>query len=232
MTRRSLAKFGLAAMLLGLAALPARANLVTVNQVDGVNFSYTAVDTNNTLVVTFDPSSLVTKINGSVISPTLAATFAQLTLSPVVTTDITPGLSSQFFPNFTPNTPGLPGYGISDLTSASVLFDYGITSGLVNGDGLTMTGAVALDPTGATTFTQGSTTYDFSNFNNFTFFTLSLGTQDATGTLIYNTLLAGNGTFSGTGQFDQFVATVPEPSSVLLLGIGGIVTVLGRRRRK
>ncbi|HEY7088451.1 MAG TPA: PEP-CTERM sorting domain-containing protein [Tepidisphaeraceae bacterium] len=219
--------FSLSASLLALTTLSARAAVVPVSQIDGVNFSYTAVDTNGVLVVTFDPTSLVTKINGSVISPTLPATFAQLTLSPTQLTDDIPGLSGHFVPNL--NTTK---YGISSLTppgSPNVVFDYSISFGQVSANGLTMTGVDALDPASATTFTQGATTYDFSGFVNFNTYTLSLGTQDATGVLVYNVLKSGNGTFSGTGQFDQFTQVVPEPASIVLLG--GVLTVVARRRK-
>jgi hypothetical protein len=94
-----------------------------------------------------------------------------------------------------------------------------------------MTGTLALDPASGTTFTQGATTYNFSPFQNFTSFTLSLGTQDATGVLIYDVLKSGNGTFSGTGQFDQFITPTPEPASIMLLGIGGVLTIVLRRRK-
>jgi hypothetical protein len=232
MNLRVWAKFGLAAFLLAVTTLPARAGLVTVNRVDGVNFSYTAVDTNGVLTVTFDPASMVTKINGSVISPTLAATFAQLTLNTKPTIDDIPGLSLHFFPPLNSTQ-----YGISTLTPPSapnVVFNYSIAGGQNFADGLTLTGAVQLAPGSATTFTQGTTTYDFSAFQNVAFFTLSLGTQDTTGTLMNSVLAAGNGTFAGTGQFDQFITTtmIPEPASVVLLGIGGVVAVAARRRRK
>jgi hypothetical protein len=223
-------KLGFVALFLGVTTLSARAAIITANALDGVNFSYTAVDTNGVLAVTFDPSSLVTKIDGSIISPTLSSTFAQLTLSPTQLTDDIPGLSGHFVPNL--NTTK---YGITSLTppgAPNVVFDYSITFGQVAANGLTMTGDVALDPASALTYTQGSTTYNFSPFNTFATYTLSLGTQDGTGVLIYNTMKSGNGTFSGTGQFDQFTPPVPEPASMgLLLGIGGLVTMAARRRR-
>ena len=221
-------RFSVGALLLAVTGLSAHA-AVSVNQVDGVNFSYTAVDTNGTLVVTFDTASSVTKINGSLISPTLAAVFAPMTLSPSQLTDDIPGLSGHFTPNLNETK-----YGISSLTPAgapNVVFDYSISFGQVSANGLTMAGAIALDPASATTFTQGSTTYDFSAFATFTSFTLSLGTQASDPTLIYDALKSGNGTFSGTGQFDQFATPVPEPASMVLLGIGGLFTLAARRRK-
>jgi len=230
MLRRNLVKLCLTAIALAGSALPAHAAFITVNRVDGVNFSYSAVDTGGVLTVTFDPASFVTKINGSLISPPLSAVFAPLTLTTQPTTDDIPGLSLHFIPPLNQTQ-----YGISSLSppsSPNVVFDYSITFGQVSANGLTMTGVVALDPASATTFTSGADTYDFSAFTNFTFFTLSIGTQDSTGTLIYDTLKAGNGSFAGTGQFDQFVTVIPEPASVVLLGIGGIVTTVVARRRR
>jgi hypothetical protein len=217
-------KFSLVAFLLAATTLSVRA--VSVNQADGVNFSYTAVDTNGVLTVTFDPASLVTKINGSIRSPTLPATFAQLTLSPTLLTDDILGLSGHFIPNLNSTK-----YGISSLTPASsnVVFDFSISFGQASANGLTMTGSIALDPASGTMFTQG-TTYDFSPFQNFGTFTLSLGTQNSDPTLLYDVLKSGNGTFSGTAQFDQFTA-VPEPASLVLLGIGGLLTIIARRRK-
>jgi hypothetical protein len=220
-------KLTFVAPLLAVSTLSAHASIL-VNQVDGVNFSYTAVDTKGVLAVTFDPASSVTKIDGSLISPTLPANFAQLTLSPSQLTDDIPGLSGHFIPNLNSTK-----YGIASLTPPSapnVVFDYEISFGQVSADGLTMTGAIALDPASGTTFTQGATTYDFSPFQTFSTFTLSLGAQDATGTLIYDVLKAGNGTFSGTGQFDQFSTVVPEPGSIVLLAIGGLLTAARRRK--
>jgi hypothetical protein len=218
------------ALLLGVTTLSARGAIITANELDGVNFSYTAVDANGVLTVTFDPASSVTKIDGSIISPTLPSIFAPLTLNPTLLTNDIPGLSGHFVPNL--NTTE---YGISSLTPAgapNVVFDYQISFGQVAANGLTMTGTVELDPASATTFTQGATTYDFSPFENFATYTLSLGTQGADPTLIYDTLSSGNGTFSGTGQFDQFTPPVPEPASMgLLLGVGGLVAIAARRHR-
>jgi hypothetical protein len=214
---------------LAVTSLPAHAALIPVNQIDGVNFSYTAVDTGGVLVVTFDPASMVTKINGAIVSPTLPATFAPLTLSPTNLTDDIPGLSGHFVPNLNTTKYGIP--TLTPPASPNVVFDYSINFGQVAADGLTMTGVDALDPASAPTFTQGSTTYNFTAFQNFNTYTLSLGTQDATGVLLYNVLKSGNGTFSGTGQFDQFTTPVPEPASIVLLGFAGVLTLTARRRK-
>jgi len=206
-------KVSLAVFLLAVTTLSARAGSVMVNKVDGVNFSYTAVDTNGILVVSFGPTNFVTRINNSLKSPPLPASFHRLTFSPNLLTDDIPGLSGHFVPNL-----NLTHYRIGSPTqpSSNIVFDYSISFGQASANGLTMVGVIALDPASGTTFTQGTTTYNFIRYKNFSSFTLSLGTQDATGTLIYDVLKSGNGTFSGTAQFDQFaqppaaLSTVPD----------------------
>ena len=207
-------KFSLAVFLLAVTTLSARAGSVAVHQVDGVNFSYTAVDTNGILVVTFSPTNFVTRINNSPKSSPFPARFHRLTLSPTFLTDDIPGLSGHFVPNLNSTR-----YGIPSLTppgAPNVVFDYSISFGQASANGLTITGVIALDPASGTTLTLGTTTYNFSRYKNFSTFTLSLGTQDGTGTLLYDVLKSGNGTFSGTAQFDQFppppaaLSTVPD----------------------
>jgi len=228
MRRRILAKLGLAAFLVVATALPARAGTTAANKVDGVNFQYTATDTNGVLTIGFtNPFNFVTQVNNGLV-PQIPAEFAQLTLSPTQLTDDIPGLSGHFVPNLNSTK-----YGITSLSppgAPNVVFDYSISFGQVSANGLTLTGTIALDPASALTFTANGTTYDFSAFENFGSFTLSLGTQDPTGVLLYNTLKNGNGSFSGSAQFDQ-VAAVPEPSSMVLAGVCGLATVWVRRRR-
>jgi hypothetical protein len=204
-----------------------QADPITVNKADGVNFSYTASDNNGTLTVTFsNPLSFITQINNNLISPPVTASFAPLTLGPTKLTDDIPGLSGHFAPNANSTQ-----YGITSLTpptAPNVVFNYSISLGQVAANGMTLTGSIALAPSSATTFTQGGTTYDFSSFQNPALFTLSLGTQDATGILIYNVLKTGNGTFSGTSQFDLAVpaSAVPDTGTTAslfgfsLLGLG------------
>jgi len=229
MTRRTLAKLGLAALLAAVGALPARAGTTSVDKIDGVNFQYTATDVNGVLTVKFtNPGSFVTQINGSLVTQ-IPTQFSQLTLSPTFLTNDIPGLSGHFIPNLNTSQLGLT--SLSPPSSPNVVFDYNIAFGEAVANGLTLTGAVALDPASATQLTANGTTYDFSKFGNFTTFTLSLGTQDPTGLLIYNTLSSGNGTFSGTGQFD-LASTVPEPTSIVLVGICGLATVATRRRKQ
>jgi hypothetical protein len=41
----------------------------------------------------------------------------------------------------------------------------------------------------------------------------------------------GNSNVSGDVFFDNIVVSIPEPSSLSLLALGGVVVVLGRRKR-
>jgi hypothetical protein len=226
MRRRTLAKLGLAAFLVVATALPARAGTTTVDKVDGVNFQYTATDTNGVLAISFtNPFNFVTQVNNGLV-PQIPAEFAQLTMSPTLLIPDSP-ISGHFTPNL--NTTK---FGITSLSppgAPNVVFDYNISFGQVLANGMTLSGTVALDPASALTFTQGGTTYDFSQFKNFGTFTLSLGTQDPTGLLLFNTMSSGNGSFQGSAQFS--VAAIPEPSSMVLAGVCGLATVWVRRRR-
>lgn len=232
MKNRTRAKLCLAVLLVVAFALPARAGSTAVDKVDGVNFQYTATDNNGVLSVTFTNSSsnFVTQINNTLV-PAIPAVFAQLTLSPTFLTPDVPGLSGHFVPNF----PNSTQFGVTSLTPAgapNVVFDYGISFGQASANGLILTGVIGLDPASATTLTVGSNTYDFGGFSSFSNFTLSLGTQDPNDpTAIYDILTNGNGTFTGTGQFDAAVALVPEPTSMALVCVCGMAVVAVRRRK-
>jgi hypothetical protein len=230
MKNRTRAKLALAVLLVFGVALPARAGTTNVNQIDGVNFQYTAVDTNGVLSISFNnPNNFITQINNTLV-PIIPAAFAQLTLSPTKLTDDMPGISGHFIPNLNSTQ-----FGVTSLTpnkAPNVVFDYTIAFGQASENGLTMGGVVALDPQSATKLTVGGTTYDFSAFENFSNFTLSLGSQspnDPTG--IYDVLKSGNGTFTGTGQFDAAATVIPEPTSLVLAGVCGVAVVVTRRRK-
>jgi len=230
MKLRTWAKLGLAAFLVAATALPARAANTTVTKLDGVSFQYQATVTNGVLSVNFtNPFNFVTQVNNTLITP-ITAEFAPLTLSPTALTDDIPGLSGHFTPNLNSTK-----FGLTSLTppgAPNVVFDYTISFGQVSANGLTLTGAIALDPASATSITIGADTFDFSQFTGFAPFTLSLGTQDPNNpTLLYDVLKSGNGSFIGTAQFDAAVSVIPEPTSVVLFGVAGLVGVLARRRK-
>jgi len=230
MKLRVMAKLGLAALLVVATALPARAANTSVTKLDGVSFQYQATVTAGVLNISFtNPFNFVTQVNNTLITP-ITAEFAPLTLSPTALTDDIPGLSGHFVPNLNSTK-----FGLTSLTppgAPNVVFDYALSFGQVSANGLTLTGAIALDPASATSLTIGPDTYDFSAFANFTNFTLSFGTQDPNNpTLLYDVLKSGNGSFSGTAQFDAAVSIVPEPTSVVLVGVAGLVGVWTRRRK-
>jgi PEP-CTERM motif len=230
MAIRTRARLGLAAFIVVAAALPARAGTTTANKIDGLVSQYTATDTNGVLVITFtNPFNSVAQVNNKLVPP-IPATFSQLTLSPTNLTDDIPGLSGHFSPNLNTSQ-----FGLTSLTPAgapNVVFDYSISFGQASANGLSLTGVAALDPASATSLTVGPNTYDFGGFSNFTTFTLSLGTQDSQDpTKLYDVLKSGNGTFIGTAQFDAAVAVVPEPTSIVLVGVCALATVAARRRK-
>jgi hypothetical protein len=221
MTRRLLAKLVLAAFMMTVTALPARAALITVTALSGVNLSFTATEMAGTIDFTFDSANLVSKANGSTISPPVPATFPDLILTTGPVTPITPPPNVGFTPAF-----NITSYGIEDFSG--VVFDYIIALGTTNGNDLALTGTVFLDPASpSTTFTNGINTYDVSAFMTPAQFGFTF--TDQTGNLI-NMLTSGDGSINGTANFSQF--TTPEPSSIVLLGVGGLLSVVARRRRK
>jgi len=231
MTRRILAKVALAVCMAVVAALPAQAATIQVTALDGVNLSYTATEVGGVIDVNFNSLNLVSKVNGNVIVP-LNATFSDLILVTGPVTAIPPPPNVMFNP-----APVVNQYGIATL--GGVVFDYVIGLGTTNSNNLSLTGVVFLDPASpASSFFDvvSGNTYDFSAFyagppgpsgsgpGQF-FMSLNASVGD-----IIATLNAGNGTFAGSASFSQLL--VPEPSSMVLLGIGGLVSVVARRRRK
>lgn len=224
MTRRILTKLGLVAFLMVVTALPARAGVIPVTSFSGVNLGFTATEAViggiSVIDFSFTSTNAVTVVNGNVVSP-VNATFPDLFLIPGTVSPIIPPPNVGFNP--AGNTSQ---YAVMDFSG--VVFDYSIGLGTTNGNNLSLVGDVFIDPASpATSVTVGSTTYDFSPFLNPApyFFTFSASVGN-----IIATLEAGQGSFVGTASFSQMV--LPEPASIVLLGIGGVVTLVGGRRRR
>jgi hypothetical protein len=233
MNLRNSAKFGLAAFLLALTTVSARADLITATRLDGTNGSYTATVTDlgggmRSLSVAFDPGSMVTRINGVLVSPNLNADFSLGYVTTILS--VTPTGGGDVSVSVTPFPGGV--YGVQALNQ--VLFDYNNTSGntfhVPGTFGLSLGGTVNIDPASPLTqITANGHTYDFGQFSlpNLGSFTITLNSSD---NLIAD-IINGSGTFGGSASFSQVVSAVPEPASIVLLGVGGILAVAARRRK-
>lgn len=224
MTRRILTRLGLVAFLIVATGLPARAGTTNVNSLSGVNFGFTATEAVvgglSEIDFKFTSTNVVSAINGSNVSG-VTATFPDLFLLPGTVSPVTPPPNVGFKPAANTTQYAVTNFG-------QVVFDYSIAEGTTNGNNLSLVGTVFIDPSSpATSATVGGTTYDFSAFLTPApfFFTFSASLGD-----IIATLNAGAGSFTGSASFSQNI--VPEPASLTLLGVTGVVTLALRRRRK
>lgn len=258
MTRRNLVKLGLAALLLAVTALPARAGLVSVTEVDGENIAYTATVTPlgggaGVLQIAFNGVNQVTTINGHVLMPFLNALWTGVAFpgsNPSVNvytttyqaTPIVGGGGAISLTQLTVGPLGAAGgdIGIQDDTGVVLNYQPTIgTSSVPSGtEGLVLQGAANIDtanfPTNPTTYTSGTNTYDFSPFlpgsNFLTSITISLASSQD----LIDALLSGSpSSFTGNAAVTLTATAVPEPASASLLCVGGVIaTIVTRRRRK
>jgi hypothetical protein len=226
MNVRVLVRLALAALFIVALALPARAGSTSVTSLDGVITSYSATVSDlgggeRSLAITFNDLNIVSRINGSSITPKLSADFPTY-LTTVVT--LTPIVGGDALSLASP--PGK--FGVQNLSQ--VVFDYTPTTGTTSAggavQGLTLSGSVRLDSLSpATSLAAGAVTYDFSPFagpNGAFTFTFNSAND------IVGDLLSGSGTFTGSASFS--LVSVPEPATVVLFGLAGVVAVARRRR--
>jgi hypothetical protein len=259
MTCRNLVKLGLAAMFLAATALPARAGLVTVNEVDAENIAYTATVTPlgggaGILQIAYNGANEITTINGNLISPFLNALWTGVAfpdMNPstnVYTTafQATPILGGGGAVSVTGLTVGPLGaaggdIGIQDDTGVVLNYQPNIGNTSTPGatESLSLTGAVNIDtanfPGNPTTYTSGGNTYDFSPFLPGSSYLTSITITLASSEDLIDALLSGTpSTFTGNASVTLVAMAVPEPASVTLLCMGGMVCGFAgiRRRRK
>jgi hypothetical protein len=208
---------GLLACSLGATNGMAGTEMVTS---DAGTFNFTLTSNGHGSVTITDTLALLTTINGAVpAGGPVAATFADITetvtllvSAPPVTTYSLSGSSSKTF---------------GDGTGSNATLDYSLTSAVaVNPSFLNISGIVTgvTSPNLETTLTS-PTIYDFSNY-------ASGGSLTETYTSVganFASVIAHGGTISGTGAFTDAISTVPEPSSMALLGIGMSAMLAFRR---
>ena len=121
---------------------------------------------------------------------------------------------------------------IADATSGSLLFDLGaagsgdtvnVTGQLSIGDGLLDMDDFAFTNLGATSVT-GTYTWNLFQVGSFDFTNLGSNTTSTPFGSIKSATLAIS------GDFVQLTMTVPEPSSLAMLGLGGLALALRRKR--
>jgi PEP-CTERM motif len=202
-----------------LGTTNAMAGTVIVNS-DAGTFDFTLTSNGNGSVTITDTLASLTTINGAVpAGGPVAATFADVT-STVTLLVSAPPVSTYSWAGSSSTT-----FGDGSVSNANLT--YSLTSAVaINPSFLNIYGAVTgvTSPLLETTGTS-PTIYDFSNF-------ASGGSLTETYTSVganFASVIAHGGTITGTGAFSESVGSVPEPSSMALLGIGMTAMVAFRR---
>jgi hypothetical protein len=220
MLRRSFLSALAAALLAGSVGISnATAGTVMVTS-DAGTFNYTLTSNGHGSITITETGATLTTINGVLTAGgPVAASFADVTATvgllvsaPPVTTYSLSGSSSKTFGDGS----------ISDAT-----LTYSLTSAVaINPSFLNVYGTVTgvTSPLLETTGTS-PTIYDFANYAQGGSLTRTYTDVGAN----FAAVIAHGGTVSGTGAFADSVGSVPEPSSMALLGIGMAAMVAFRR---
>jgi hypothetical protein len=262
MTRRIWVKLGLAAFLLAVAALPARATPVPVTEFDGDNLAYSATvqtvlgveflqvtfaPANPQLTAPYNQSNIVSNINNTFVGSLFSLWTSVGAGTNPGNTDPSP-YTNPYVTGISGGNVGTDGFspgstggdiGVQDDSGVvlNFLINFSTTSGVPGAEGLNLNGNVYVDnvnfPTNPTTLTVGSTTYDFSPFlfGNTSYMTNITITLNSVSDLIGD-IAAGMGTFQGTASFSASATAVPEPTSGLLLCMGGMIAGFASRQRR
>jgi hypothetical protein len=216
--------FALAAGLLACSfgPLSARAGTVLVTEDEGTfSFNMTSDGKGD---VTFSYSNvLLTTINDSLISTgSIASTFDTATVQ-VLSTVSAPPFTTY---TMTETTPGQKIYGTGAGSIDSAILDNQVVNATaVNPGFLNLNGTITsvVSPLLETTATS-PTVYSFADFASGNHITLTYNKVNAD----FASVIANGGTITGTGGFTA-VASVPEPASMALLGVG-MTCLLAYRR--
>jgi hypothetical protein len=210
--RRFLVSLAAALLACGIGSAGARGGTVMVTEAEGTYNFVLTVTTPDVVTITYS-EALLTKIN-NVLIPTgpITSTLAAESFTVTTTTTIGPFTT---YATSSPSETKSYGTGVGSILTASLTNS--VTAGSTTTGFLNLSGAVTGVPNTLleTTATQ-PTVYDFSPF-----------AAGGTMALTYNKVLADfagviahGGTITGTGGFTEAVASVPEPASMALLGIG------------
>lgn len=188
---------------------------------DAGTFSFTLTATSGNLNIQYSGVDL-TSINGNTIPSVLSQLHGVGPEDVIVTSTMTSGA----FTSYTLNdvSPGIKTFGISPgITSAASLEYQLFTGSAVNPGFFNLNGTILSVVSPVLQVTPTSTAYDFSN--------MAGGSMALTFNQVnvdFAALIAGGGTVTGTGGFSE-AASVPEPTSMALLGIGMTAVFAFRR---
>jgi len=193
------------------------AGTVTVNE-DAGTFVY-SLTANGAGAFTISYSDVQLNVINNVTVPNIASTFGMATVDVTSTTPIGGG-----FTIYTLNEPVAASDTFGTGASKSAVLDNTVVSGNTNTGFLNLNGAVTGVVSPLLQLTPTSTIYDFSQYSAGA--SIALTYQDVGAN--FARVIEDGGTVLGTGGFSE-IASVPEPSSMALLGIGASCLIAARR---